>query len=104
MKTTNNNLLKKIEEKIKTIYDPEFPMVDIFTLGLIYDIKIDTKTIEVIMTFTTPFCPMASILQDMVIQWVKEIAPEYEVTTTVTFDPPRTIEKIKDPDLKNLFC
>lgn len=104
MTTANMPLVKKIEDKIKTIYDPEFPMVDIFTLGLIYDIKIDKKNIAITMTFTTPFCPMASTLQEMIKQWVLEVAPTYEVEITVTFDPPRTIEKIKDSDLKNLFC
>jgi metal-sulfur cluster biosynthetic enzyme len=50
----------KIIECLKTVYDPEFPMIDLYTLGLIYDIKINktTKIINLLMTYTTPSCPM----------------------------------------------
>jgi metal-sulfur cluster biosynthetic enzyme len=43
-----------------TVYDPEFPMIDLYTLGLIYDIKINEKQkiINLLMTYTTPSCPM----------------------------------------------
>lgn len=46
-------------EQIETVYDPEFPIVDIFTLGLIYSILIDTDElmVEIVMTYTTPSCP-----------------------------------------------
>ena len=49
-------VIKKIQEKLKTVYDPEFPMIDLFTLGLIYDISIDKKEkkVHILMTFTTP--------------------------------------------------
>jgi len=49
-----------IIESLKTVYDPEFPMIDLYTLGLIYDIKINEKNkiINLLMTYTTPSCPM----------------------------------------------
>jgi metal-sulfur cluster biosynthetic enzyme len=55
------------------------------------------------MTFTTPYCPMEDMLKEMIKNWINEILPDYEVILTITFDPMRTIEKIKDPDLKRMF-
>lgn len=101
--TKHQDKIKLIEEKLQTVYDPEFPLIDIYTLGLIYDIKIKDKDIEIIMTFTTPYCPMADMLKEMITNWINEILPDYKVTLTVTFEPLRTIEKIKDPDLKRMF-
>ncbi|MEI7562260.1 MAG: metal-sulfur cluster assembly factor [bacterium] len=94
-----------IEEKLQTVYDPEFPMVDIFTLGLIYTITIqeEEKIISILMTFTTAACPMAEMLQEMVKNAVMEVAPEYEILIEITFDPMRTIDMIKDEDLKRMF-
>ncbi len=94
-----------LEEKLKTIYDPEFPMVDIYTLGLIYDILIneENKEIRILMTFTTAACPMAETLQAMVTNGISEIAPEYTVHLDITFDPMRSPSMIKDEDLKRMF-
>jgi metal-sulfur cluster biosynthetic enzyme len=62
----NNNDIHNTDKKnividcLKTVYDPEFPMVDLYTLGLIYDVNIDEnqKIINLLMTYTTPSCPM----------------------------------------------
>lgn len=98
-------MIHDIQEKLKTVYDPEFPMVDIYTLGLIYDVAYDpsTQTVEVIMTFTTPFCPMAEMLQEMITNAIQEIIPAAQVHIQVTFDPPRNQTMIKDPDLQRMF-
>ena len=56
-----SDLKNKIVEAIKRVYDPEIP-VDIYELGLIYDIKIEKGDVEVIMTLTSPFCPVAGSL------------------------------------------
>jgi metal-sulfur cluster biosynthetic enzyme len=103
--TNNSNIITIIEDKLKTIYDPEFPIVDIYTLGLIYniDVKEESKKINLLITFTTPFCPMADMLKEMMINGIAEVLPEYEVILEVTFEPLWTIEKIKDPDLKRMF-
>ncbi|PJA48068.1 MAG: hypothetical protein CO170_03860 [candidate division SR1 bacterium CG_4_9_14_3_um_filter_40_9] len=97
---------KKIVEKaLKTVYDPEFPIIDIFTLGLIYDIKVQEKEkkINILMTFTTPACPMAEMLQEMVKNAINEKCEGYTVVISITFDPMRNIDMIKDPDLKRMF-
>ena len=44
---TEYNIIQSIEERLKTVYDPEFPLIDIFTLGLIYDIQVKEKNIEI---------------------------------------------------------
>ena len=54
-------LKEKVIEEIKKIYDPEIP-VNIYELGLIYDIAVDKKNISVKMTLTTPNCPVAESL------------------------------------------
>lgn len=90
---------------MKTIYDPEFPIVDIYTLGLIYNIDVNEKEkkINLLITFTTAACPMADILKEMIVNGIAEVLPDYEVILEVTFEPIWTIEKIKDPDLKRMF-
>ena len=105
MTTDNSALLLEIENKLKTVYDPEFPMVDIFTLGLIYEVQIQEADhrIHVVMTFTTPACPMAEMLEEMVTNAINEAAPEYTVEMEITFDPMRTYDMIKDEDLKRMF-
>lgn len=99
------NKISQIEDTLKTVYDPEFPMVDIFTLGLFYDISVDeeAKIIKILMTFTTPACPMAQMLQDMIKNALLETLPDYETVLIITFDPMRNMDMIKDPDLKRMF-
>ena len=65
-KNRNNELYEKIIDKLKTVYDPEFPLVDMYTLGLIYGVDLDEekKICNITMTFTTPTCPMADMIMD----------------------------------------
>jgi len=94
-----------VENALKTVYDPEFPIIDIFTLWLIYDIKIHEKEkkVDVLMTFTTPNCPMADILQEMIKNVISEKCGWYATEISITFDPMRNMDMIKDPDLKRMF-
>lgn len=96
---------KKIEDKLMTVYDPEFPMVDIFTLGLIYKVTVaeSEKTIHVLMSFTTPACPMAEMIQEMIKNAIAEIAPDFSLNLEITFDPMRSPSMIRDEDLKKMF-
>ena len=67
------DLKEKIIDEIKKIYDPEIP-VNIYDLGLIYDVKVDDqKNVDVIMTLTTPNCPVAESLPMEVENTVKEV-------------------------------
>jgi len=95
----------KIIDCLKTVYDPEFPMIDLYTLGLIYDIKINKKDkiIDLLMTYTTPSCPMWELLQQLCKNAINEKFPDFVVEIEITFDPMRKVSFIKDEDLQKLF-
>ena len=102
---TNKPLNEQIESALKTVYDPDFPVVDIYTLGLIYSFDVDQKTkkIRIVMTFTTPVCPMADYLIESVKNAVLFVAPDYEVFVEITFEPHRSPKLIRDEDLQRMF-
>ena len=75
---------------MKTIYDPEIP-VDIYELGLIYDVLVnEDNEVKVIMTLTTPNCPVAESLPLDVKEKVKSIEGVEDAEVELTFDPPWT--------------
>ena len=81
-------LKEKIIGEIKKIYDPEIP-VNIYDLGLIYDVKVDDqKKVDVIMTLTTPNCPVAESLPMEVENTVKEVKEVKKVNLELVWDPP----------------
>ena len=104
-KKQNKELEEKIIEKLKTVYDPEFPLVDMYTLGLIYDIELkdEDKICDVTMTFTTPTCPMADMIMELVKNAILDVIPEWEVNIIVSFEPMWNPSMIKDPDLQKMF-
>ena len=78
----------KIISVLKRIYDPEIP-IDIYELGLIYDIKIDESGLaDIVMTLTSPNCPVADSIVNEVITKIKEIEEISDVEMHLTFDPP----------------
>ncbi|MBM77498.1 MAG: FeS assembly SUF system protein [Crocinitomicaceae bacterium] len=90
--TTNNIDKKKIETKIinvlKAIFDPEIP-VDIYELGLIYEIKIDDQcNVGIDMTLTSPNCPVAESLPKEVEDKVACVHDVASSKVTIVFDPP----------------
>lgn len=79
---------EKAVAKICEIYDPEVP-VNIYELGLIYDIKVsDEADVEIEMTLTSPNCPVAETLPVEVEEKVKIINEVRNVKVNITFDPP----------------
>lgn len=104
-KKQSNEPEEKIIEKLKTVYDPEFPLVDMYTLGLIYDIdlKEKSKICDITMTFTTPTCPMADMIMELVKNAVLDVIPEREVNIIVSFEPMWEPSMIKDSDLQKMF-
>ena len=101
----NKQLEEKIIEKLKTVYDPEFPLVDMYTLGLIYDVDLEEekKICNVTMTFTTPTCPMADMIMDLVKNAVLDVISDWEVNIIISFEPMWDPSMIKDPDLQKMF-
>ncbi len=81
---------EKIVKVLKTIFDPEIP-VDIYELGLIYDVFVNEDfDAKVLMTLTSPNCPVAESLPAEVKQKVKSIKGINQVEVEMTFDPPWT--------------
>jgi FeS assembly SUF system protein len=79
-----NNIVKTL----KTIYDPEIP-VDIFELGLIYEIRInDDGFVDIDMTLTSPNCPVAETLPKEVEDKVKAMDEISDCKVHIVFDPP----------------
>lgn len=81
---------EKIVRVLKTIYDPEIP-VDIYELGLIYDVMVNTDyDVKILMTLTTPNCPVAESLPKEVEDRVKSLDTVKDCEVEITFDPPWT--------------
>lgn len=99
MKSTTeeaNSLGEKIVGVLKTIFDPEIP-VDIYELGLIYDVFInEDNNVKILMTLTSPNCPVAETLPVEVEEKVKSLDEIKDVQVEITFDPPWTQDLISE--------
>ncbi|MEN8666286.1 MAG: iron-sulfur cluster assembly protein, partial [Flavobacteriaceae bacterium] len=83
---------EQIVAVLKTIYDPEIP-VDIYELGLIYDVLVnEDQEVKILMTLTSPNCPVAETLPVEVEEKVKSIDAVKDAEVEITFDPPWTQE------------
>ena len=75
-------------ETLKNIYDPEIP-VNIHEMGLIYEVKVDDDyNVYILMTLTSPNCPVAESLPEEVKERVKDINGIKDVKVEITFEPP----------------
>ena len=81
------DLKEKVVEVIKKIYDPEIP-VNIYELGLIYNISIDQKNVNIKMTLTTPNCPVAESLPKEVKDSIMELKEVDKVDLDLVWEPP----------------
>ena len=81
------DLGSKIVGVLKTIYDPEIP-VDIFELGLIYDVMVsENNDVKILMTLTSPNCPVAETLPVEIEEKVKTLEEVNNAEVEITFDP-----------------
>ena len=86
----------EVVEQIRTVFDPELP-VNVYDLGLIYDIQIDDdKNVHIVMTLTTPMCPVAGILPGEVELAARNTPGVGKVSVELTWDPPFTIDRIPE--------
>ena len=90
-----SDLKNKIVEAIKKVYDPEIP-VDIYELGLIYDIKINKGEVEITMTLTSPFCPVAGSLPKEVAARASEVEGVKNANVELVFEPAWTMDLMSD--------
>ena len=82
------DLKKKIIEEFRKIYDPEIP-VNIYELGLIYDVKVENdNTAKIIMTLTSPNCPVAESLPQEVKDSAMQVEGIKDVDLDLVFEPP----------------
>lgn len=87
---------EKIVEVIKTIFDPEIP-VDIYELGLIYDVFVnEDMDVKILMTLTSPNCPVAETLPVEVEEKVKTIEEINNAEVEITFDPAWTQDMMSE--------
>jgi FeS assembly SUF system protein len=87
-KIAPQELEQKVVDQIKTVFDPEIP-VNIYDLGLIYDVSITAQNeVVILMTLTAPNCPEAGTLPGSVEMAVKELDEVKDVKVIMTFNPP----------------
>ena len=85
----------KIIEEIKKIYDPELP-VNIYELGLIYDIQVNGSKADIKMTLTTPNCPVAESLPKEVKEGAMQVEEIDDVNLELVWDPPWNKDMMSD--------
>jgi len=87
MNKDKSEILEKIKTKLKSIFDPEIP-VDIFELGLIYDVRLMDNKCEIDMTLTSPNCPEAQSIPNNVKKSLESLNAFDEVIVNIVWDPP----------------
>ncbi|MBL7139061.1 MAG: SUF system Fe-S cluster assembly protein [Bacteroidales bacterium] len=86
----------KVISALRMVFDPEIP-VNIYDLGLIYNLQIDNQNnVNILMTLTTPNCPVAEDMPGMVMNEIKLIEGIGEVNVELTFEPPWDMDKLTD--------
>ena len=89
-------LENQVIEELRNVYDPEIP-VNVYDLGLIYEIRIDDdKNVHILMTLTSPMCPVAGILPGEVETAARATPGVGKVSVELTWDPPFTIERMSE--------
>lgn len=93
---STEEIKEEVMKVLRTCYDPEIP-VNIVDLGLIYDIKIATNgDVFVVMTLTSPACPVAGILPPEVQQKLKDHPMIHDARVEITFDPPWSPDRMSE--------
>ncbi len=80
---------------LKTVFDPEIP-VNVWDMGLIYDIEISESTVVIKMTFTSPTCPMMEEILEQVRMAVQNVAGDVPVRVDLVWNPPWDLSRMSD--------
>lgn len=96
-KTDSNDALKEaVITGLKTVFDPEIP-VNVYDLGLIYDIQIDDKQhVSIQMTLTSPGCPVAQTFPGTIERAVNEVVGVSDCSVELVWEPPWTNERMTE--------
>lgn len=89
------SLQERVIAALRSIYDPELP-VNIYDLGLIYEMNIQGRDVTIVMTLTSPNCPVAGSLPAQVETVLKRIDDIGEVCVKLTWDPPWNMDRLTD--------
>ncbi len=97
---TDNDRIYEVEKQVihvlKNTYDPEIP-VNVYDLGLIYEIDVDKElNVKILMTLTAPNCPVMDELISGIYHSIAEIKGVKSVDVSLTFDPPWTMEMMTE--------
>ena len=92
---------EKIIEILKTCFDPEIP-IDLWNLGLIYEIKIKNNNVYLLMTLTTPGCSMAEFIANDIKTKISQIKTIQNIDVEITFDPIWTPEMMTEEGKQKL--
>ena len=95
LQNNSMELKEKIIDEIKKIYDPELP-VNIYDLGLIYDVQVNEKKAKIKMTLTTPNCPVAESLPKEVKEGAMQVEGIEDVDLELVWDPPWSKDMMSD--------
>ena len=102
IKINKTELTVRIIEALKTVYDPEIP-VDIYELGLIYEVNVDDKfNVEIVMTLTSPSCPVAGTLPQEIEDTVARVYGVKDVCVELVFEPAWSQEMMSEEALLEL--
>jgi len=82
---SSEDVKKKIIDLLKTVYDPEIP-INIYDLGLVYNIEVEGNTINVTLGLTTPFCPMAFMVVQQAEHILKQSFPDKEIKVNLDLE------------------
>ena len=86
----------EVLEALREVYDPEIP-VNIYDLGLIYEVDVDERgVVDIVMTLTSPACPVAGILPGQVEQKVREVPGVADVSVELVWEPAWSIDRMSE--------
>lgn len=94
-KKKSEKLKERVISQLKTIYDPEIP-VNIYDLGLVYDVNVEGDSCTIQMTLTSPGCPVAQTFPGTVEQSVLLLAEINECLVELVWDPPWTKDRMSE--------
>ena len=94
---SSSDVKERVIDALRTVFDPEIP-VNIYELGLIYDVKVDeaARSVNVEMTLTSPACPVAGTLPGEVETRVREVEGVDDCVVELVWDPPWGPEKLSE--------
>jgi metal-sulfur cluster biosynthetic enzyme len=90
-----------VQAALAGVWDPELAL-DVVSMGLVYDLRVDAERVEIDMTLTTPGCPVSEQLPAEVLAAVQAAVPDVEVVVNLVWEPPWTPDRLSPAALHQL--